>query len=360
MAFRVTLSATSSRPGISLPHRPVSQPKNRQFSVKTKTDCDCKIDLVKIRECLVAGRKEDFKHTMEGCKVKKNYERTWEPYQVEREANASQPSCKSFEVIRDALPNALLNQAHVKEVDAETSALFESNLYILSSKPGEITLAGEGGRHVGRKEYWKPIFERLEAYKHLPVHVLSIGGGIGFDAQAISNVFRRENFKVPQMTVVDPNQLAAFLAEEVEYNVMISQRFFERHFIKRAGTLYVFHLGTTLNVVLENQAVDILQKIAEKMGPKDVLSIVMVDKKQFERGKALAFDSETNEGFSKVINKKTGKHYKTVITSPIKFINFMSKLGLAGELVEITEKNIPLEVAFVAYKTVKENIENTK
>ncbi len=36
----------------------------------------------------------------------------------------------------------------------------------------------------------------------------------------------------------------------------------------------------------------------------------------------------------------------------------MSKLGLSGELVEITEKNVPLEAAFVTYKTLKETTKN--
>lgn len=353
MALRVRSSAASSRPCITPPNR-VSQTISRRFSVKTKADCDCKIDPVKIRECLTGGKKEDFKFKMGDCKVKQDYGKSWAPYQVERGANPNKPSCKAFKIVQDALPGALLDQVHIKEVDGETSALFESNLYILSSKPGEVTLAGEGGRHVGRKEYWKPILERLAAYKHLPIHILSVGGGIGFDVHAISKVFREDDFKIQKMTVVDPNQLAAFLSEEVEYYVMISQRFFERHFNKQDGTLYIFHLGTTLNVVLENQAVQILQQIAEKMKPQDVLSLIMVDKKQFEKGTALAFGPETEEGFSKVINKKTGKHYKTVITNPVKFINFMSKLGLSGELVEITEENVPLEVAFVAYKTLKE------
>ncbi|MBS0648508.1 MAG: hypothetical protein JSS10_04690 [Verrucomicrobia bacterium] len=361
MAFRVRPAATAtSRSHVTrLPTSSASLHASRRFSTKTKTGCECKLDPEKIRECLIQGKKEDFRGLMEGCKVKQGYTRSWEPYQVEQRTNLSQPSCKAFEVVRSALPVALPGQVHIKEINAETSVLFEANLYILSSEPGEITLAGEGGHHVGRQEYWNPIIDRLAAHKHLPVRILSIGGGIGFDVQAISEVFRKADFRIQQMTVVDPNQLAAFLAKEVEYYVMTSQSFFDRHFVRQEDNIYLFHLGTTLNVVLENQAVHILRQIAENMKSKDILSLIMVDKKQFEKGRALTFGPETEEGFSKVINKKTGKHYKTVIANPIKFINFMSKLGLAGELVEITEKNVPLEVAFVAYKTLK-NSDNNK
>ena len=221
--------------------------------------------------------------------------------------------------------------------------------------PNTVTLSGEGGKLAGRKDYWKSILQRLKEHKHLPISVISIGGGVGDDALAIAQVLEEEGFKVQKPIIVDPNHLAAFLSEEkkLDYYITTSQRFFSTLFSKEGGILYFIHLGTTLNVVKEEDVVQILDQIAKIMHPNDALSLIMVAKKQFSGGTKLSFGSENEQGISRVINLNTGKHYKTVITDSKKFLKFMISLGLSGEIVETVERNETLTVAFIAYKALK-------
>lgn len=330
-------------------------PFARRFATIGDPACACVISQKKIEKCLMDRQIDSFQLEMRECHVSKNFHNKWDQYQVEVDKEAGVSHCKAFKVLRTHLPPALLEQSNVKKLDPD-SLLVESHLSVLSSEPGKVTLAGEGGRHVGRKEYWGPILDRLKMYKNKPVYILSIGGGIGYESLAILNVFKKDGFLVQKPVIVDPNQLASFLCEEeVDYYVTTSQRFFKDFFIKEDGSLYIIHLGTTLNVVQENDAVQILEQIVDKMEQKDALSILMVDKKQFRDGRFLTFGVENKQGLSKVIYETTGKHYKTVITDENKFINYMASLGLRGELLKISEKGVALNVAFVAFKALKDD-----
>jgi hypothetical protein len=172
---------------------------------------------------------------------------------------------------------------------------------------------------------------------------------------AIAKVLKTEGFNVQKPVVIDPNRLAAFLSEDdVDYYVMTSQRFFDTYFLRQGGELYIIHLGTTLNVIKEDDVVQILRQISQKMEGNDALSLIMVGEKQFQ-GRLVGFGSENEEGISPVIYLETGQHYKTVITNPENFLNFMASLKLAGEFIDIFDKNKVLSVAFVAYKAIKKD-----
>ncbi len=324
----------------------------KRFSTINEHACACVVSQKKIEKCLKDRKIEAFRLEMRECHVSQNFHKKWDQYRVEPNKEPGVSHCKAFRALSIILPPVLSEQNNVKELDLE-SRLFESHLSVFSSEPGKVTLSGEGGRHVGRKDYWAPILDRLKIYKNKPIYILSIGGGIGYECRAISNVLKEDGFLVQKSVIIDPNQLASFLCEEeVDYYVTTSQRFFKDFFIKNDNSLYVIHLGTTLNVVQENDAVHILEQIVEKMGPKDALSILMVDKRQFENGRFLTFGPENKQGLSRVIH--SGKHYKTVITSEDKFIKFMTSLGLRGELIKISEKGVALNVAFVAFKALKD------
>lgn len=347
MALRVRPMVHSSRP---IPSRPASK-----RSYTAKSTCNCSISPEKIRECIVGQKKEAFRIEMGQCRATRDLKIKWESYQIETFTTPEQAHCKATKSMVNVLPATLIKQENIKAIGPD-SLLLESHLSVLTSEPLKVNLAGEGGMHVGKKEYWTPILERLQAHKHMPVCIMSIGGGIGFDLQAISAIFKSEGFKIHSSTVIDPNRLAAFLAENnINYYVTTSQHFFNHLFIKEEGVVYIIHLGTTLNVVKEEQVIEILKQVAQNMGLQDVLSIIMVDKKQFVGGKFLAIGPENDQGLAKVTHLPTNKHYKTVIMNRSKFAKFMSSLNLNGELIEITEKGKMLNVAFIAYKGMKES-----
>lgn len=290
---------------------------------------------------------------MAQCRAAMDLKSKWESYQVDTFTTPDPAHCKAVETLANILPAALMRQKNIKIVGPD-SLLLESHLSVLTSEPKQVNLAGEGGMHVGKREYWASIFERLQAHKHMPVCIMSIGGSIGFDLQAISTIFKSEGFNIHSSIVIDPNRLAAFLAEgHIEYYATTSQQFFDHFFVKGEGVLYIMHLGTTLNVVKEEQVVEILKQLAQKMNMQDVVSIIMVDKKQFTGGRSLSIEPENEQGLARITHLPTNKHYKTVIANPSKFAKFMSSLDLNGELVEITEKGKRLNVAFIAYKGIK-------
>jgi hypothetical protein len=106
-------------------------------------------------------------------------------------------------------------------------------------------------------------------------------------------------------------------------------------------------------VVKEQDVVQILEQISEKMIGDDVLSLIMVDKKQFIFLEKLALGEENEQGISKFFYLKTKQHYKTVITNSEKFVKFMTSLGLTGDIVDIIDKGKSRSVAFLAYKSLK-------
>jgi hypothetical protein len=63
----------------------------------------------------------------------------------------------------------LLQKNNVKVVDTE-SVFFESQLSVFSAKPGEVTLAGEGGKLVGRKDYWESVLLHFQKQTSIDVH----------------------------------------------------------------------------------------------------------------------------------------------------------------------------------------------
>lgn len=327
--------------------------KSRMFSSDKYPPCTCRLSIDTIQTCLTEGNRNTLGLEMANCHKAMRYKRDWETYRVELAGRSEAISCKATQVFSDSLYMALLKKENIKAIDTK-SFLLESHLSILSSEPGEITLAGEGRRLVGRKNYWETILSHLRKYKHLPTCILSIGGAQGYDALAIAGVLKSEGFTVRKPLVIDPNRLAAFLAEdEIDYYVMTSQRFFDKHFVRQEGVLYIIHLGTTLNVVKEEVVVQILTQISKKMTSNDVLSLIVVSKNQFNRRNYLRFGEENEQGISKVIYLKTGQHYKTVITNSEKFIQFMQSLELEGDIVDVVEKGKIITVAFVVYKAIK-------
>ncbi len=325
-----------------------------KYSTGKPPTCQCQLSIETIQRCLRERKNDALKQEMSLCETSKEYQINWKSYAVEVVERSEKNRCKAVEVFKGSLPPELRLQKNIKAIDHK-SALFESHLSVFSSEPGEVTLAGEGGKHVGQKGYWEPLLSHLEKYKHLPVRILSIGGALGHDALAIAEVLKTERFNVQRPVVIDPNRLAAFLSEDdVDYYAMTSQCFFDTHFLRQGGELYIIHLGTTLNVIKEDAVVQILRQISQKMAGNDALSLIMVGKKQFQ-GELLHFGAENKEGISPVVYLKTGQHYKTVITDSKKFMNFMTSLGLTGEIVDIFERSKLLSVAFVAYKAIKKD-----
>jgi hypothetical protein len=327
----------------------------RRYSTQIPPLCDCEISVDGVQECIKQRKILDLKIQMKSCISSEKFQVKWDSYHVGSAPRSGSTVCKARDVFENTLSIELLNKKNVKLMDPR-SGFFESHLSVFSSVAGEINLSGEGGKVVGRKEYWDSILAHLQRHKHLSVCVLSVGGALGYDALAIAEVLKRDGFNVQKPIIIDPNLLAAFLSnDDVDYYATTSQLFFENHFSRQGGVLYVIHLGTTLNVVNENDVVQILQQIAQKIDSTDALSLIMVDKKQFLPVKHLSFGAENEQGISRIVYVKTNQHYKTVITDKDKFLRFMSGLDLVGDIIEIVEKGKSLSVAFVAYKAIKKD-----
>jgi len=92
---------------------------------------------------------------------------------------------------------------------------------------------------------------------------------------------------------------------------------------KKENVHTIFHLGTTLNVVLPEDAANILKMVAQNMQPGDVLSMLLVDYSQFKDAKKLKMEDSNQNGFGIFINTTSGIHYKTTICDLNLFLQFM-------------------------------------
>jgi len=152
-----------------------------RYSTGKPPICKCQLSIETIQKCLKERKNDALKQEMQFCQTSIKYQTEWKSYKVETFERSEKNHCKAVEEFKDSLLALLPEKKNVKEVDPEI-VLFESQLSVLSSKPGEVTLSGEGGKHVGQKAYWEPILTHLEKYKHLSVRILSIGGAQGDDA----------------------------------------------------------------------------------------------------------------------------------------------------------------------------------
>lgn len=191
--------------------------------------------------------------------------------------------------------------------------------------------------------------------------MISIGGGIGDDGKAIETVFKSRGLRVPKCRVIDPNFLAAWLASEqgIDFYAATAQEYFSQFFTREGDGRCVFHLGTLLNVVPEHIALDILQLVTKNMVENDILSVVMVDEKQFtilEKKQQIKRKEFNNPaGLTRYVYTDSELLYKTVISDRLKFLNFCNHLGL--KTIDFTEtkeygKTI-VQVTFIVFKGIK-------
>ncbi len=310
--------------------RPLSK---RTLSTKIPP-CPCKVSAQKIEKLVQEKNVFGLRNHLTKCREAQDLGTNWGAYAADK---APSPSCKAEATLSATLPPGKID------------------LSALHMQKEKVTLAGEGGAIVGQPAYWQSPLEKWD--KQEPVHVVSIGGGVGDDGRAIASVFEKNGFQA-DCTTVDPNPLAAWLASEKEGQFFVgnAQEYLSQVLKRTDEGRYVFHLGTLLNVVPEKVAIEILRLVAEKMTEKDMLSVIMVDKSQFgvaERQKKISLTQEENEaGLAKYVYTDSGKHYKTVIQDPEKFKIFCSEIGLSVEGLK-QEKNTSFPVTFVTLKGTK-------
>lgn len=331
----------------------------RFFSEK-KSECQCNISIEDLEAHTLYEKFGEVRKEVAKCKKVEAYKKNWSVYVVPLEETKAKTSCKTLATFHRILPTLLRSSAHIHSIDEKVfQAVGESVLYALAAKKEEVTLAGEGGEIVRKREYWDEIFEKLFENKHRPLSIFSIGGGVGYDAWAIVGLFKKEGFNIQPPNIVDPNGVAGYFSKEVaqeriyQYYVQYIQDYFEKNYKRNLDDLHLFHIGTTLNILPEQVAVDVLKITAKNMRPKDILSVLLVDEEQFgkvEKEKIVKRNKEINaQGLSRFFYQISKEPYKTVISDRELFKAFMSEIGLEGHFTQYDEG----QVKFIAYKSIK-------
>ncbi len=320
----------------------------RKQSNFSKESCHCLVSAEKINQFFERNEIRFLRMESNNCRIVQNYKRDWSSYSVSFRGTSG---CKIVEEMKEAIPLKLQAQPNILKIAQNSITLQEADLNAFALRAGEVTLAGEGGHLVGKKEYWASVLAQLEKRKEQPVLITSIGGGVGYDAIAIKTIFEREGFDVLNPLIIDPNLLCAYLSQELEvrYYAMKTEEFFAEFFIRSEYCTQIFHLGTVLNVITENAAVELLTVVASHMSSNDVISLVIVDEKQIMGGNFLKKEIVNSAGLVRFTELKTNRHYKTVIGDQFRFLRFMKSLGLEGRLIALRGGG----VAFLAYKAMK-------
>ncbi|MBS0628174.1 MAG: hypothetical protein JSS09_08190 [Verrucomicrobia bacterium] len=329
-------------------------------SCEKDPSCECPVVAQKVESYVTKSKLTpeevlDLHKEGQQCTKVQSLKNQWSSYNLTIETE--QPKCKLYETLKHALP-LIASSEHIKTENGALTISSSTDLSAFISEEGKVNLAGEGGGIVGKRGYWESVLPSLEDFKtNKQLKVISIGGAVGFDAEKTAEIFTQEGFSVTKPVVVDPNGLASYLASlrgTVDHHPVTSQTYFSKAFSRTESEVCVFHLGTTLNVLPEEIAVNILEGLGENSSSHDIVSLLLVDEVQFTTGrepkKYLEVSSEVNDqGFAKVAFKETGKHYKTVIKDPAKFEQFMDSLGFSGRL----ETRKSGGVNFLCYKGSK-------
>lgn len=307
--------------------------------------CLCSIGKGNITKCVVTEDFTTLRRLSERCSIVSRLRKVWQSYEVP--GHSTRIDCQLFHELSNTVTPAIIRRKIPFE---KPSTIEQTMLSVFVAKQENVTLAGEGGAIVGNPEYWEFAKNQLSSRK---INVVSIGGAIGYDAIAINRVFRETTIATESPQVVDPNLFAAFFSLEhklTNHYAMTAQSFFSRYFERRQG-VYLYHIGTTLNVVQEKIAMEILINISRTMQIGDIISIIMVDEAMFQGNEFAIGEVDKHSGLSKVYYKSI--HYKTVIKDRELFNKFMLKLKLNGTF---TESKSPLghhPVLFIAFKSLK-------
>ncbi len=283
----------------------------------------------------------------------------WDSYNINLRSN----NCKILEIIRDNISKSILSQENVKGINPKNTMF---NLDAFALKPNQVTLAGEGGQIVSQESYWEFFFKEFLKDQTKPNRIISIGGGTGYEIEAIVKIFEKNKLKLLNTILVEPNAVAIFLVElgrKIDCYVMTAEHFMTNYFSRQEHQRCIFHLSTILNVVSVEDASMILNEIAKNMKIGDGISILMVDEKQFNAKKVLS-RSETisTEGLATYEFADTKRSYKTVIVDSKRFNSFMEKNHLkGGEFLNLSlkidlyknGKRQKVPVHFLIYKVVK-------
>jgi len=330
----------------------------RNFSANPENltpKCNCAIVSKKVDALIKSGNREELKkHVLGNCQIAKNFKTEWRSYSPETDQTAV---CEAAFVFRGTLPIQVLKQSNVKHIDKKA---FGIDMSALVMEKDVVNLAGEGGAITKTQTYWQPVFDAFKNDSKVPFNIVSVGGGVGNDARASAEIFKKNEFKVDACHIVDPNVLAAWLAHDQDgtYFVTMAQQYFSQ-FKRNEESRYVFHLGTLLNVVSEDSAVQILQDLAKNMKENDVLSILIVDKGQFEvvakRNEVKRVDNNNIAGLVKYVHTNSNARYKTAIGDEQKFIQFCEGMGLKKIAFETETVNCEKvgKATFIASKAIK-------
>lgn len=330
----------------------------KDYSVKSadsKITCTCqKIEDSKIAKMIKDGDTQELKKcVINDCQWAQTLQRNWKAYAPENLNFAN--NCKLRGILEYRLSAKIREQSNIQGMGIPML-----DLSALIMQEGKVTLAAESGALVGKKEYWEPVLHILETDTK-PVRVVSLGGGTGEDGKAIASVISNKGLLVKGCEIIDPNPLAAWLCSknDVMFYMSTAQEYFSSFFTREAGSRYVFHLGTLLNIVSEVAAIQILQDLAKNMAADDVFSILMIDQKQFtlplNKKQIVCIPGERPVGLAKLVYAETHVFYKTVIVDQKKFIAFCGTQGLqAIDVSEIkAESGAVTQVTFITTKGVK-------
>jgi hypothetical protein len=318
----------------------------RVFS-SSSDNCDCSLLAEEVRSSMIERDFTTLKNQLNKCKVGSEFNK-WHGYKVNPNP-ILEAKCKALSSIQEELHILLASQPNIR-TSVEIISLTRNDLNAIFVRDGEVTLAGEGGAIVGKPEYWVSFFN---GNKEVPIQIISIGGGRGYDAKAIAKVFREKGFQVEKPQIIDPNHFAAYLSNpgDVDFYPTPCQKYFSKFFPKQESkVVHLFHLGTVLNVVSESTAIEILKSVIDHMFSRDIISILMVDEKQFQKisreEKITREDRDNPAGLMRYVYSETGQHYKTVIVDLTKFKEFCQINGLEGDFSQVSEGH----VLFTAYK----------
>jgi hypothetical protein len=285
-----------------------------------------------IADFLKISEFEKLKEVMQECKVTQEFRKNLDLYSLEMQDIETRKdlACEAFSSFGQRL----------SATPSTNPMLTRASLSIFAMDRGTVTFSGEGGNVAGRADYWTEVVELLSHSPTTRVHIISVGGGTGYDAELICEVFKKAGFADSNYTVVDPNPIR-LLCKKDNFYCMNSSQFFRKIFKKEPNTRYIVHLGTTLNVVHKDLAVKILQEITEAIDVDDFISVLMVDKNQYKINQTstspytsnykslykLEECPENEAGFLHLL--RNDEHHKTIVNNFEKFNEFTkNKLGL--------------------------------
>jgi hypothetical protein len=165
-----------------------------------------------------------FQCSNNGCKctnsrISRIFQETPRPDSRESNRELGKYNCKSLQTLK--------NTGHLSDKDKDNYLLFNSckvellresstsdgepNLYTFLEMPNQLTLSGESGKFTGVSTYWDPVHQDFLQNKDKNFSVLSIGGGCGYDGEAIANVLKNKGLNVSGVKINDNNPIIPLL-----------------------------------------------------------------------------------------------------------------------------------------------------